>query len=164
MRLVASLVWAQASAGPRHRLGLRLRLWLRLKLQGTGQGGGLGAGQDGTKGVGVGERVPRQYRPAVICTLHPHCYTLGAQTKLSKLTLLLSLGVASVQGGWQNLALARLTFEMPGYSPMELLEHVRAPVLFIAANQDTLCPITLVRQAAATMGSRATIHEYNSSQ
>jgi pimeloyl-ACP methyl ester carboxylesterase len=50
-------------------------------------------------------------------------------------------------GGWRNLVRARLTLEMGRYSPIDHLPRVRAPVLMIAATNDTLCPIAAVRRA-----------------
>jgi pimeloyl-ACP methyl ester carboxylesterase len=50
-------------------------------------------------------------------------------------------------GGWRNLVRARLTLEMGRYSPIKFLPEVKAPVLMIAATNDTLCPIAEVRRA-----------------
>lgn len=50
-------------------------------------------------------------------------------------------------GGWRNLVRARLTLEMGRYSPIDHLPKVTAPVLMIAATNDTLCPIAQVRRA-----------------
>jgi len=46
-------------------------------------------------------------------------------------------------GGWKNLAPARGIIEIRNYSPVHLLEgsHVTAPVLFVGALKDELCPI-----------------------
>jgi hypothetical protein len=48
-----------------------------------------------------------------------------------------------IWGGWKNLAPARGLVEIRKYSPVQLLEqsHVSAPVLFIGALKDELCPI-----------------------
>jgi len=50
-------------------------------------------------------------------------------------------------GGWRNLVRARLTLEMGGYSPIKFLPNVEAPVLVVAATNDTLCPVEEVRRA-----------------
>lgn len=52
-------------------------------------------------------------------------------------------------GGWRNLAPARMLAFMSLYSPKEEVSKIQAPVLFVAATQDSLCPIEFVREAAA---------------
>lgn len=55
----------------------------------------------------------------------------------------------SYLGGWRNLAPARMLAFMSLYSPKEEVTKIQAPVLFVAATQDSLCPIEFVREAAA---------------
>eukprot|EP00775_Hariotina_reticulata_P009556 gene9556-9718_t len=53
------------------------------------------------------------------------------------------------QGGWRNLARCSLALEVSSYRPITLLHKIKAPVLFIAAAQDKLCPAAEVEKAAA---------------
>lgn len=52
-------------------------------------------------------------------------------------------------GGWRNLAPARMLAFMSLYSPKIEVPAIQVPVLFVAATQDSLCPIEFVRDAAA---------------
>ncbi|KAF8073154.1 aidA [Scenedesmus sp. PABB004] len=54
------------------------------------------------------------------------------------------------QGGWTNRARACLALELfvHRYSPIACVPRVAAPVLFVAASRDTLCPVDAVRRAA----------------
>lgn len=53
-------------------------------------------------------------------------------------------------GGWRNLAPARTLAFMSLYSPKTEVPTIKVPILFVAATQDSLCPIEFVRQAAET--------------
>ena len=54
-----------------------------------------------------------------------------------------------VQGGWQNRALVRMAAEFTTYNPIRSVSRVAAPVLLVAATNDSLCPYELVEKAAA---------------
>ena len=56
---------------------------------------------------------------------------------------------ACVQGGWQNRALVRMAAEFTTYNPIRSVPRVAAPVLLVAATNDSLCPYELVERAAA---------------
>ncbi|GAX72550.1 hypothetical protein CEUSTIGMA_g6.t1 [Chlamydomonas eustigma] len=56
------------------------------------------------------------------------------------------------QGGWRPWALARLGLEMPWYNPVNHLQDIHAPVLFVAAEQDRLCSPALIKAAASDCG------------
>lgn len=50
-------------------------------------------------------------------------------------------------GGWQPWAPARLALEIPRYSPINSIVKVQAPILFISAIEDALCPPALIERA-----------------
>jgi predicted alpha/beta hydrolase len=54
-----------------------------------------------------------------------------------------------LQGGWENLVRATLTwdFAVHRYSPIKYVPKVTAPILFIAATNDTLCAFDSVEKA-----------------
>ena len=56
---------------------------------------------------------------------------------------------ACVQGGWQNRALVRMAAEFTTYNPIRSVPRVAAPMLLVAATNDSLCPYELVERAAA---------------
>jgi predicted alpha/beta hydrolase len=53
----------------------------------------------------------------------------------------------SLLGGWKNLAPARTLLMMSMYNPIESVPGVAAPVLFVGASQDTLCPAEVIQAA-----------------
>jgi len=55
-------------------------------------------------------------------------------------------------GGWQNKAPARLALLVGSYSPIDSVAYVEAPVLFVGASEDTLCPASLVAAAHKECG------------
>jgi pimeloyl-ACP methyl ester carboxylesterase len=55
-------------------------------------------------------------------------------------------------GGWQNRAPARLALLVGSYSPIDSVTSIEAPVLFVAATKDALCPAPLVAKAHAACG------------
>ena len=55
---------------------------------------------------------------------------------------------AEYLGGWKNLAPARTLAYMSLYSPIQDVPTIKVPILFVAATNDTLCPIEYVRTAA----------------
>eukprot|EP00955_Chlamydomonas_euryale_P030159 317791-Chlamydomonas_euryale.AAC.3 len=67
----------------------------------------------------------------------------------------------SLQGGWVPWVPARLALEISQYSPQKDLPRVAAPVLFVAARRDTLCPADIVRRAAAACAPRCRLLEYD---
>lgn len=88
--------------------------------------------------------------------------TFTTTVSLSLMTTVYTLHACPTpQGGWQNKVLARLALETTAYSPIEYLRYVRAPVLFMSASQDTLCPTDVIRQAAAQLGAQAKHLEYD---
>ncbi|GIL98597.1 hypothetical protein Vretimale_3944 [Volvox reticuliferus] len=52
------------------------------------------------------------------------------------------------EGGWRPVILSRFTLETSSYSPIKSVPRVTAPVLFISALRDQLCPAEQVRKAA----------------
>jgi cephalosporin-C deacetylase-like acetyl esterase len=50
-------------------------------------------------------------------------------------------------GGWENRAPARTLLYISRYSPIKSVQNVKAPILFIGATEDTLCPIEYVQKA-----------------
>ncbi|KXZ52755.1 hypothetical protein GPECTOR_8g146 [Gonium pectorale] len=65
-----------------------------------------------------------------------------------------------MQGGWQPRILARFTLETSSYSPIASVPSIAAPVLFVAAAEDVLCPVGLVRRAAGLVpGGNASVVE-----
>ncbi|GLI58590.1 hypothetical protein VaNZ11_000215 [Volvox africanus] len=52
------------------------------------------------------------------------------------------------EGGWRPVILSRFTLEASSYSPIKSVPRVTAPVLFISALRDQLCPAEKVRKAA----------------
>jgi len=55
-------------------------------------------------------------------------------------------------GGWLNKAPARLALLIGSYSPIDSVAYVEAPILFVAASEDTLCPASLVAAAHRECG------------
>ena len=55
-----------------------------------------------------------------------------------------------MQGGWQNLARASFYLEMliSKYSPIKFVPSIEAPIMFIAATNDGLCPHDVVEAAS----------------
>jgi pimeloyl-ACP methyl ester carboxylesterase len=51
-------------------------------------------------------------------------------------------------GGWVNRAPARTLAYMSAYNPIQDVPHIKVPILFVTATQDTLCPAESVRSAA----------------
>ncbi|GIL46824.1 hypothetical protein Vafri_3701 [Volvox africanus] len=51
-------------------------------------------------------------------------------------------------GGWRPVILSRFTLETSSYSPIKSVPRVTAPVMFISALRDQLCPAEQVRKAA----------------
>mmetsp|Transcript_6822 Transcript_6822/g.15093 ORF Transcript_6822/g.15093 Transcript_6822/m.15093 type:complete len:428 (-) Transcript_6822:260-1543(-) len=51
-------------------------------------------------------------------------------------------------GGWKPYAPARLALDISRYSPLKSLPMVTAPLMFVSATEDSLCPHHVVRQAA----------------
>lgn len=58
-------------------------------------------------------------------------------------------------GGWRNLAPARTAGILSLYNPKTVVRDIAAPVLFIAATKDTLCPVEPIRQAAEEVMDKA---------
>ncbi|CAM9889710.1 unnamed protein product [Discosporangium mesarthrocarpum] len=52
-------------------------------------------------------------------------------------------------GGWRNLACARVGLMVGMYSPKNVVPKVNAPILFVGAERDKLCPMEDVRKAAS---------------
>ncbi|GIL46821.1 hypothetical protein Vafri_3701 [Volvox africanus] len=52
------------------------------------------------------------------------------------------------EGGWRPVILSRFTLETSSYSPIKSVPRVTAPVMFISALRDQLCPAEQVRKAA----------------
>jgi len=52
-------------------------------------------------------------------------------------------------GGWRNMAPARVALKVGFYSPIDFVPKLRVPVLFVAAEKDSLCPPELVAKAHA---------------
>lgn len=57
------------------------------------------------------------------------------------------------RGGWQNKIWGRLGAEILFYSPLDHLAKVEAPVLMVAARQDTLCPWETILKAQTLAAS-----------
>jgi pimeloyl-ACP methyl ester carboxylesterase len=55
-----------------------------------------------------------------------------------------------IQGGWRNQARAAFGLEASSYRPIESVPHVTAPVLYITAVKDTLCPQEAIQAAVAS--------------
>lgn len=57
---------------------------------------------------------------------------------------------AVYQGDWQNKARACLVWEMfkDKYSPIQHVPTLTCPILFVAASEDTLCPVDQIYKAA----------------
>ncbi|EFJ45464.1 hypothetical protein VOLCADRAFT_94145 [Volvox carteri f. nagariensis] len=66
-------------------------------------------------------------------------------------------------GGWRPVVLARFALETSSYSPIKSVPRITAPVLFISALRDQLCPPELVRRAAALLPVGAGSSNSNSS-
>ncbi|KIZ04658.1 hypothetical protein MNEG_3302 [Monoraphidium neglectum] len=71
------------------------------------------------------------------------------------------------QGGWRNMACARLSAELTleKYSPITAIPRIEAPVLLVASTQDQLCPYDQVQRAVqlakkGTLISREVAHFY----
>ncbi|CAM9775419.1 unnamed protein product [Ectocarpus fasciculatus] len=63
-------------------------------------------------------------------------------------------------GGWRNQVCARVGAMVGMYSPIKALPKVRAPILFIAAEHDQLCPVGTVREAAEqAINAKLSIHD-----
>ncbi|KAI8463648.1 MAG: alpha/beta-hydrolase [Monoraphidium minutum] len=62
------------------------------------------------------------------------------------------------QGGWRNMACARLSAELTlkKYSPIKFIGDIEAPVLLVASTQDQLCPFDQV-QAAVRLAKRGSL-------
>lgn len=52
-------------------------------------------------------------------------------------------------GGWRNQACARIGAMVGMYSPIKAIGQVEAPILFVAAEKDELCPADIVRKAVS---------------
>lgn len=63
-------------------------------------------------------------------------------------------------GGWENRAPARTLAYMSAYSPVQDVPTVQAPILFVTATQDALCPAESVR-VAYFLAPRAQLLELN---
>jgi fermentation-respiration switch protein FrsA (DUF1100 family) len=50
-------------------------------------------------------------------------------------------------GGWVNKAPARSILYISRYRPLDYVANIKTPTLIVAANQDTLCPISAVNEA-----------------
>eukprot|EP00879_Flechtneria_rotunda_P024322 GHRR01025778.1.p1 GENE.GHRR01025778.1~~GHRR01025778.1.p1 ORF type:complete len:296 (+),score=103.70 GHRR01025778.1:683-1570(+) len=55
---------------------------------------------------------------------------------------------AKYQGGWRNMARCKLALEVGNYRPINFVPQITAPVLYIAATKDKLCPVDEVQAAA----------------
>lgn len=64
-----------------------------------------------------------------------------------------------LQGGWQNLLLARTLLDAPWYNPIDHVHRVACPVLFRCGTQDSICEPAYVQRAAALMQGRAVLYE-----
>lgn len=63
-------------------------------------------------------------------------------------------------GGWRNQVCARVGAMVGLYSPVKALPQVKAPILFVAAEKDTLCPADSVRAAVALApDAKLSIHD-----
>jgi hypothetical protein len=56
-----------------------------------------------------------------------------------------------LQGGWKNLARAAYSVEHALFktSPIKHVHSISAPVLYMGANKDTLCPMEVIKRAVA---------------
>lgn len=59
---------------------------------------------------------------------------------------------AAKGGGWRNRAPARLALKVGSYNPIDRVALIDAPVLFVAATNDALCPASLVAAAYDACG------------
>jgi uncharacterized protein len=50
-------------------------------------------------------------------------------------------------GGWRNLAPARTLLMLSLYNPMQIIDQLHTPTLFVTASQDTLCPTQYVHDS-----------------
>lgn len=57
-------------------------------------------------------------------------------------------------GGWQNMAPARIAMLVGFYNPIDFVDKVTVPTLFLAADDDALCPSELVELAQAMCGGK----------
>lgn len=87
------------------------------------------------------------YPPAYLKLVGPPGSTAVMQLDAHESREYFSKHPPAYHGGWRNLVRARLTLEMGRYSPIDHLPRVRAPVLVVAATNDTLCPVGEVRRA-----------------
>lgn len=96
-----------------------------------------GCAQTGTGGCLVA------LAPAFVCTECNDTLVLRPSAEVCQHMLCM------LQGGWENLARATLTwdFAVHRYSPIKYVPKVTAPVLFIAATNDTLCAFESVQKA-----------------
>jgi uncharacterized protein len=59
------------------------------------------------------------------------------------------------QGGWRNLARAALALEASSYRPIASVSNITAPVFYVTATKDGLCPQEVIAAAvAATPAAR----------
>ncbi|GLC44875.1 hypothetical protein PLESTF_000463600 [Pleodorina starrii] len=65
----------------------------------------------------------------------------------------------SRQGGWRNLATARMLLGAAAYSPITVVDQIRVPVLMVAGTKDDICPVGLAREAVERMGPQARLIE-----
>lgn len=61
-----------------------------------------------------------------------------------------------LQGGWQPRALARFALESSGYSPINYLGSVTAPVMFVTALQVCACLLLCASAGGQTAETAAT--------
>jgi pimeloyl-ACP methyl ester carboxylesterase len=56
-----------------------------------------------------------------------------------------------LQGGWKNLARAAYSAEHALFktSPIKHVHSITAPVLYMGANKDTLCPMDIIKRAVS---------------
>mmetsp|Transcript_19069 Transcript_19069/g.24623 ORF Transcript_19069/g.24623 Transcript_19069/m.24623 type:complete len:358 (+) Transcript_19069:57-1130(+) len=60
-------------------------------------------------------------------------------------------------GNWKNQAPARFMLHLPRYNPEDYLDKVNCKVLFIAAEDDRLCPFQYVERAKEKLGDRGEV-------
>ncbi|KAG2433156.1 hypothetical protein HYH02_012700 [Chlamydomonas schloesseri] len=63
------------------------------------------------------------------------------------------------QGGWKNLATARMLLGAAAYSPLSACSAVKCPVLVVAGSRDEICPLELAAAAVERIGPQATLLE-----
>lgn len=52
------------------------------------------------------------------------------------------------RGGWENKMLARMLADFDRFVPIDRIEEIKAPILFVAATRDDLVPVESVEEAA----------------